>query len=213
MVSFGLYGDSSEPTSQGMRHGTREEMVWVLGKVFEDWEPADMSWPINYGIHISIAAACITGPLFVHKFRSVLKMKAGRDRVVTMLPAVFGPAAVTGLAHQELITKDILLQETKCSVCLETRAMSLQVGFGGILPIALAYSGTYTFATWNNHRFPKGSTILSLTKNTMSKSFPLIVGVTIFQAVVAAGLVSLEVDSRDKVIKELDRRMAKEDDS
>ena len=37
------------------------------------------------------------------------------------------PASVCGFSHLYLVTADIALQETPCSVCVETRATALQV--------------------------------------------------------------------------------------
>jgi len=213
MGAIGLYSDSSEPASKGMTHVTRIEMQSILGNIFDEWEPSSMSWPINYGEKIASGAAAIAGPLFTNRFRNLFGMRTDRSRIMTIAISIFAPAATAAVLHNELIKKDIMLQDTKCPVCLETRSASIQLGAGCILPLVLSYFGTITFALTQNYRFvPKGaSNWLNFTRSTMSKVFPLIVGVSIFQAVVAAGLVALEVDSREKVLKELDRRMGFEE--
>lgn len=213
MGAFGLYGDPSEAHSKGMKHVTRLEMRTILEDIFREWEPSSMSWPINYGDAIASGVSAIAGPLFTNRFRNMFAMRHDRTRIVTMAVSIFTPALPVLILHNELIKKDILLQETKCPVCVETRAVALQVGAGCFLPLALSYVGTMVWAIYHNYRFvPQGaSNWLNFTRNSMSKAFPLIAGVSILQAVVAAGLVSLETNSRDKVLQELDRRMGVEE--
>ena len=61
------------------------------------------------------------------------------------LPAVLPvmvPGALCGMSHDFCVSHDIILQETPCTVCLETRATSLQVALGAFLPFVSAVAGT-----------------------------------------------------------------------
>ena len=55
---------------------------------------------------------------------------------------VMVPGAVCGMSHDFCVTHDILLQETPCTVCLETRATALQVTLGAFLPFVSSLAGT-----------------------------------------------------------------------
>ena len=52
------------------------------------------------------------------------------------------PGALCGLTHEFFVTHDIYLQETRCSVCLESRATALQVTLGAWLPFISSLIGT-----------------------------------------------------------------------
>ena len=55
---------------------------------------------------------------------------------------VMVPGALCGLTHDFYVSHDIILQETPCTVCLETRATSLQVALGAFLPFVSSVAGT-----------------------------------------------------------------------
>ena len=57
------------------------------------------------------------------------------------LPALV-PGSLCGMTHQFCVSHDIYLQETSCSVCLETRATALQVTIGAWLPFLSSIAGT-----------------------------------------------------------------------
>merc|ERR1712226_450908 len=106
------------------------------------------------------------------------------------------------------VTEDILMQETVCPVCVETRAISFQVGLGAILPAASAFYGSVVVGMFNKSAWvPRNFTgVLNLTKNTISNNSKLLMGMTVLQLLLAGGLVHLQVNCFEDVMAELNRR-------
>ena len=139
---------------------------------------------------------------------------------------VMVPGALCGMSHDFLVTHDIFLQETSCSVCLETRATALQVTLGAFLPFVSSVAGTMLLGHQMNLKWlPQNrsgspilevkvqrvklifSALLSFCKKTASKSAPMLAGWTVFQMLMAGAVVSGEIHSYRSVLEELNIRV------
>ena len=126
------------------------------------------------------------------------------------------PASLCGISHLYLITADIALQETPCSVCVETRATALQVICGAWLPFASSLLGYVMVGRGADLKWIPGPRAswgawLSLYKDILSKSQNILVMVTVAQMLVAGVLVYLQTSNYWSIMQELDRRV-KEDE-
>ena len=118
------------------------------------------------------------------------------------------PAAMAGIAHQKYVVQDILLQETVCPVCIETRAIAMQVTAGSLLPFASALAGTLIVGEFDSARWmPRtAKQFASLVRKSLSATMPLVLGVTVLQLLLVGGLVHQEVWCYEDVMQELNRR-------
>ena len=126
------------------------------------------------------------------------------------------PASLCGISHLYLITADIALQETPCSVCVETRATALQVICGAWLPFASSLLGYVMVGRGADLKWVPGPRAswgawLGLYKDILSKSQNILVMVTVAQILVAGVLVYLQTSNYWSIMQELDRRV-KEDE-
>ena len=68
------------------------------------------------------------------------------------LPVIV-PGTLCGMSHDFFVTHDIFLQETSCTVCLETRATALQVTLGAFLPFVSSLAGTLLLGQQMNFKW------------------------------------------------------------
>ena len=196
--------EAEEKGGAGMVWGTRNSTLSLLRNIFADWEPARQAWPINYGLALCGTAAGASGLfsyLALSKQLELWKYSKG-IRFFPLPLSILVPAACAAAAHQVLVTEDIILQETACPVCVETRAISLQVALGAIFPPVAAFGGTLVMGQlvkstkwvgWVPGSLPQ---LFSFTKSTILRNQPLLLGITILNLLLAGGLVYAEVLSQ-----------------
>ena len=143
----------------GLIPASRNEMLSELRSLFVDWEPWHQSFFMNHGCNFLVLAGMLPGYSYAKKFRwkqTIFSANSELGCCSSMFPGVarapgrwlpvvlpvMVPAAVCGLTHDFYVTHDIFLQETPCTVCLETRATSLQVTLGAFLPFVSSVAGT-----------------------------------------------------------------------
>ena len=122
------------------------------------------------------------------------------------------PGSLAGMSHSTMITDDILLQDTACSVCVETRATALQVILGSALPYSSILAG---YVLWGKKDFLKWlprerdgwGAWKQFYKSTLARSSKVITLVTVAQMIVAGALVYGQNHSFYTVMDELDRRI------
>ena len=116
-----------------------------------------------------------------------------------------GVPATATLVGNKFIEKDILLGLTPCSVCLETRAVCIQMCTGVIVPSLIGMMGANHMLVGNNWKkqFISG---LSLDKRDLLKCKNIIMGSAIIQAVAVSILVNLQSSEWVNVREELARR-------
>ena len=142
-----------------------------------------------------------------------------RSRITSNYPSLVSslvPASLCGMSHLYLITADIALQETPCSVCVETRATALQVICGAWIPYASSLFGYVMVGRGADLKWVPSTKAgwgawLSMYKDILSKSQNILVAATVAQMLVAGALVYAENSSYWSVMQELDRRV-KEDE-
>ena len=114
------------------------------------------------------------------------------------------PAFATLIGNQ-FIERDILLGLTPCSVCLETRAVCIQMCTGVIVPSLIGMmSANHVLVSSNwKKQFIRG---LCLDKRDLLKCKNIIIGSAIIQAVAVSILVNLQSSEWVNVREELARR-------
>jgi len=136
-------------------------------------------------------------------------MQRATLRSIPLPLSVLVPGSVAGLFHRTMVTDDILLQETACPVCVETRAIAGQVGISVGLAAVSAFAGTVVVAHYLNLNWiPR--TIWGyrhVIKNLAEKSSMLFVTLIVAEMLAAGGLVYFEQKSFDLVMEELERRV------
>ena len=115
--------------------------------------------------------------------------------------------------HEFLITNDILLQETACPVCVETRAIAGQVALGAGLSSLSAYAGSLIIGDlakmkWSPRSF---GGLVKLTKDVVSQGSMFLVTLIVAQMIIAGVLVQLQRSSHESVMEELERRIEVEE--
>ena len=123
--------------------------------------------------------------------------------------SVMVPGITSGFFHDNLVTNDILLQETACPVCVETRAISGQVAIGVGMSSLSAYAGSLIVGAFLESKwFPRSPLeLFNLTRKLVSSSSSILIGWTVVQMVIAGGLVTAQRISYETVMEELERRV------
>ena len=199
--TFSSPGEAEEKGGAGMVWSTRNSTLTLLKSIFSDWEPSHQSWPIKYGITMCGTAAGASGLLSCLALSKQLELWRHKwtVRLFPLPLSIMVPAALSSTFHSYLVTDDILLQETACPVCVETRAISLQVALGAIFPAVAAFGGTLVvgqqitsvkWVKWMPRTMPQ---LLSFTKSTVLRHQPLLLGMTALNLLLAGGLVYAEV--------------------
>lgn len=136
--------------------------------------------------------------------------------------AVLTPAQMSYLAHKFLVTNDVLLADTACPVCLETRAGSLQLATGLLLPAVIAYAGVLVNGMKVNSEavtpdmvrvrwLPKSwRGVANTASKTVSRNSAVLAGLAALNLVGVGCLVSLQVATREEVMEELERRVERD---
>lgn len=227
--TFSSPGEAEEKGGSGMVWSTRNATLTLLKSMFSDWEPSHQAWPINYGITVCGISAGASGLLSCLALSKQLELWRHKwtVRLFPLPLSIMVPAALSATFHSYLVTDDILLQETACPVCVETRAISLQVALGAIFPAAAAFGGTLVvgqqitstkWVKWLPRTMPQ---LFSFAKSTVLRHQPLLLGLTTLNLLLAGGLVYaevlfpskygypdlfLQVKSYEEVMSELERR-------
>merc|ERR1712192_39307 len=119
------------------------------------------------------------------------------------------PGSLAGMFHEFCITRDILLQETTCPVCVETRAIAGQVALGAVLPAVSAFAGSLILGEFVKMKWsPKSfGGFVKLTNDVVSQGSMFLVVIIVVQMVIAGALVHLQRSSHEAVMEELERRI------
>jgi len=229
MVAVAKLSTEEARQHEGLVHRSRHQAFTEMFDLFSKWEPWRQAFFINQGPNLATIAGAVPGLILYRRhFRRILPgLRTLMDRTSGNVRVVFGsnypslvsalvPASVCGFSHLYLVTADIALQETPCSVCVETRATALQVILGAWLPFASSLLGFVMVGRGHHLKWIPSSRAgwgawLSLYKDLLSKSQNILVVATVAQMLVAGALVYAETSSYWSIMKELDRRV-KEDE-
>eukprot|EP00090_Calanus_glacialis_P039269 TRINITY_DN68393_c0_g1_i1.p1 TRINITY_DN68393_c0_g1~~TRINITY_DN68393_c0_g1_i1.p1 ORF type:complete len:229 (-),score=59.93 TRINITY_DN68393_c0_g1_i1:88-774(-) len=214
MVIIGQFSKPEEAQEQGLVYSTRVETLQLFKKIFSDWEPWWQAAPLNFSSNIAGGAASIPGLLVALKLRRLLPgLTRAKSNWVPIPLSVLVPGSLAGMYHEFLITNDILLQETACPVCVETRAIAGQVALGAGLSSLSAYAGSLIIGDlakmkWSPRSF---GGLVKLTKDVVSQGSMFLVTLIVAQMIIAGVLVQLQRSSHESVMEELERRIEVEE--
>ncbi|XP_076323908.1 transmembrane protein 126 isoform X2 [Tachypleus tridentatus] len=124
---------------------TEEEAIQARFQFVHSWKPRSEVWPFTYGQILLSAMSGVGGFYCNQYYRKCLNLR-NYARMSTYIPVVVLPSFLTPLLHSTLITSDILIGKTPCSMCVQIKAMALQVSIGALYPMVLAPLGCFQFA-------------------------------------------------------------------
>ena len=160
---------------------------------------------LKYGYIAPVILASIPGLAVATRIFQVNRFRLwGPGKLFTSITAC-GIPAITTLNVQNYIEKDVLLGITPCSVCLETRAVSLQMLTGVILPSTIglmAANHNLVGQSWKKE-WVRG---ICLDKRDMLKCKNIVIGIAIIQAIVVSLIVVQQRSEWLYVRDELARR-------
>ena len=160
---------------------------------------------MTYGYYLPVALASFPGIAVNQAIINVNRLNYGiSGKLLNAILSVGVPAVATFCGNQ-FIEKDILLGLTPCSVCLETRAVCIQMCTGVIVPSLIGMmSANHVLVSSNwKKQFIRG---LCLDKRDLFKCKNIIIGSAIIQAVAVSILVNLQSSEWLNVREELARR-------
>ena len=129
----------------------------------------------------------------------------GPGKLFLSMTACGMPALTNYFTYDMIVKKDILLGITPCSVCLETRAVSLQMLTGVIMPACIGLMGAnhnLVGLAWKKQSF-RG---LALDRRDLLKCKNILLASALIQAIVVGFLVNQQRTEWLNVIDELYRR-------
>jgi len=209
MVVIGQFSSPEDASSQGLVYSSRLKTLHLFRTIFNDWEPWIQALAINQSANVCGVTAAISGALASSRLRNLLPgLSRARARWIPIPLSVCVPGALAIIFHEKLVTNDILLQETACPVCVETRAISGQVAMGVGLTSASAYAGSLLVGDMLSLRWVPKSVggLLTFTRDTASRSSMFLISLTVFHMLVTGALVHFQRESYETVLKELERR-------
>lgn len=114
--------------------------------LIHDWPKTSEVWPLRSGISILGIAASSAGMYINSHYRRKLKLRA-IGLMTTYLPIVVLPGISSTLLHKTLITYNLVMERTDCSLCLQARSAAMQATVGFLYPLILAPLGNFMYAT------------------------------------------------------------------
>jgi len=213
MVVIGQFSRSEEAAEHGLVYSSRDDTLKLFKRIFTEWEPWHQAMIMNQASNLAAFAAGFPGLIVATRLRRLLPgMGRAAGNWIPVPVSMMVPGSLAGMFHYSLITNDIILQETACPVCLETRAISGQVALGVGLSSFSALAGTLVVGNFARFKWmPKSlGGLVIFTKDIVSKTSPILLGLTVVQMLVAGGLVHFQRNSYDSIMEELEKR-AEED--
>jgi len=176
-----------------------------IKKLLKLWQPESDIRALTYGYYFPVGLATFPGMAVNQTIINANRLNYGiSGKLLNAILTVGVPAAAT-LFGTQFIEKDILLGLTPCSVCLETRAVCIQMCTGVIVPSLIGMmSANHVLVSSNwKKQFIRG---LCLDKRDLLKCKNIIIGSAIIQAVAMSILVNLQSSEWINVREELTRR-------
>ena len=160
---------------------------------------------MDYGHFVPICLSAIPGLAVATKILQVNRFRLWTPgKLMIALVTTFAPSISTVFAH-EFIKKDMLLEQTPCSVCLETRAVSFQMISGVIFPSIIgimAANQQLVGQAWK----PEWIRGFCIVKKDLLKCKNIVIGNAIMQATVVSILLHFSRNEWWHVKAELKRR-------
>lgn len=185
---------------------TKEAALKHQLELFAKWKPQRDVWPVTYGAAISGIAAAFGGAVLNAIFRKHYVLR-NIGLVATTLPNFGLPGVLAYIASAHAM-HDIIVMDTHCVVCTQTKAMALQLGFGAIYPCIMAPLACLTIAARSfTYPVPPYRThykdILTDIYRVFRKHRITLAGLTAFQCILAFGLLHMQMRSVIKVQRKL----------
>jgi len=114
-------------------------------KLIDEWEPASETRVLKYGSMLLAGLAAAGGMMITGHYRTALRLRH-HGLITGHLPVMVMPAVSVGLTHALFITRDVMLFKTWCPVCVNVRAVAIQLGFAVALPVAMATVSSFHLA-------------------------------------------------------------------
>ncbi|XP_043213975.1 uncharacterized protein LOC122377702 isoform X1 [Amphibalanus amphitrite] len=121
-------------------HAYRQQM-----RLVEQWRDRADTRFLRYGaLSLSVLTAACGLAVSAH-YRSALRLRS-HGLLTSLAPVMAIPAASAGVSHHAFIVRDLLLFETACPVCLNVRAVGIQLGFSVLLPVVMGTISNFHLA-------------------------------------------------------------------
>lgn len=185
---------------------SREAALKHQLELYAKWRPRRDVWPITHGATISGIAAALSGVVLNAIFRKHYVLQR-LGTVATTVPNVFFPGALAFITSS-LSMHNVILMDTQCVVCTQTKAMAYQVGFGAIYPCIMAPLSclmiaarclTYPVPPFRTHY----KDILADVHRVLRRRSSTLAGLAALQFVVSFGLLHMQMKSVFKVHRKL----------
>ena len=164
---------------------------------------------LQYGSFIPVVLSAVPGLGVALRILQVNRFKLwGPGKLLTSIVTTLVPTSATLVTHA-YIERDLLLGLTPCSVCLETKAVSLQMLTGVMMPSligVMAANHQLVGQAWK----PEWIKGFCVVKKDLMKCKHIIIGSAILQAVVVSLTLYLQTKEWWYVRDELEKRKAHE---
>ncbi|XP_075537672.1 transmembrane protein 126 isoform X2 [Dermacentor variabilis] len=185
---------------------TKEAALQHQWELFSQWKPTRDVWPVTYGAAISGIAAAFGGIVLNAIFRKHYVLRS-IGLAATTLPNFAIPGVLAYIGSTQAM-HNIIVMDTQCVVCTQTKATALQLGFGAIYPCIMAPLSCLTIAARSfTYPVPPFRThykdILADIYRTFRKHRITLAGLAALQCIVAFGLIHMQMDSMIKVQRKL----------
>ncbi|XP_064455041.1 uncharacterized protein LOC135366295 [Ornithodoros turicata] len=176
---------------------TRQQALEHHWELISKWKPTSEMFPLRAGSGISASAVGISSMIIHSMFRKHYRLQSFA-RASTYLPSVALPM-IGAFLSQHLVASDIILLNTRCTACLQSKGIAQQLFFGLLYPVVTGPALCITFALrYNTYALPPLKThygsIIQDALMTVKRSATI---VTIFglQAAVAFLLLHMQMRS------------------
>ncbi|XP_063994101.1 uncharacterized protein LOC135171474 [Diachasmimorpha longicaudata] len=115
-------------------------------ETIKSWPKLAEVWPFRIGIPLLGAAGTIGGLVINTHFRRKLSLYS-YGKLATTVAMGMAPAVMIAGSHAIFVTHDLYLNKTQCLVCLQQKAILLQLTFGLGYPLTLSPLANFMYAT------------------------------------------------------------------
>ena len=139
---------------RGLVKISRAEALAEAQEICSMWTPASEVFWLNHGTTVPMALGAVPGAFLtglIRKWNNIPHKVGGR--LLSVMPAAMLAAAGCGWMY-EMARDDILLNQTRCPVCLELRLTAQLLFFGVVTPTAISISGSHSYLATLSYRLP-----------------------------------------------------------
>ena len=190
---------------RGLVRISYDEAVRECREICNKWTPTSEVFWLNHGILLPTAIAAVPGAFLTQMIRkwNNIPHKTG-GKLLSALPATLIAVVGSGWAF-EWAKDDVLLNKTRCPVCLELRLTALQLVFGVVTPAAVSITGSHSYLATLSYRLPEPLTkkYFSWIGGMLRKSKVFLGGCAAAQVISTAFLLYATREEWDSVNKKL----------